>query len=291
MGLWVDRPPFGLGGLSFSTNVYALRLLHMKKHKYHAFTLIELLVVIAIIAILAAMLLPALSKAKEKAVSTKCLNNMKQLDLCWIMFSGDNNDALVPNWVLTTSASPPEAWVGGSMKKMPDATNVLTLQNSQLYPYNSSFGIYQCPSVKPLTVAGVSDVTPIRTVSLNARMGAGVPGDTSVAGTVNTTTVSAAYPIFRKQSAIRSPSPVEALTFIDESILSLDDGIFFLKVASSTVWDANAPTARHGGAAVMSFADGHSERWRWKTLKTDVAASSAGDAADVTRLQRAIYVP
>ena len=57
-----------------------------------AFTLIELLVVIAIIAILAAMLLPALSAAKASAIQTKCLNNLKQINLAMVMYCSDSHD-------------------------------------------------------------------------------------------------------------------------------------------------------------------------------------------------------
>jgi prepilin-type N-terminal cleavage/methylation domain-containing protein len=80
-----------------------------------AFTLIELLVVIAIIAILASMILPAMSKSKQKAQGILCLNNNRQLGIGWQMYASDNADRLVLN-----HGNQVESWIPGWMTAGPD---------------------------------------------------------------------------------------------------------------------------------------------------------------------------
>src|SRR5947208_11509949 len=99
-----------------------------------AFTLIELLVVIAIIAILAGMLLPALSKGKEKARGIKCINNVHQMGMAYAMYGMDNSDDMVTLYLF--SKAPPGAFFPGDVTWWADL----------LRPYLQGTNVIGCPS-------------------------------------------------------------------------------------------------------------------------------------------------
>ena len=260
------------------------------------FTLIELLVVIAIIAILASMLLPALSKAKAKTQGTKCMSNLKQLQFGWQMYALDHDGLLVKNWL-----NSPQAWIGGGVNSLPGATNQNDIKNGKLFRYNPAYEIYQCaaansPKEFPSSInkAQMRGRLLVRNVSMQGRMG----GSNGTDGGIDTSWVlGAKYPQYTRDSQIVSPSPSEAMVFLDESKETVDDGYFAVKAPAPDgpdLWQ-NSPTVRHNKGAGFSFADGHAEIWKWQFLNRDQGLDAGvtlpggiNTKKDLDKLKRAV---
>jgi len=224
----------------------------MRSSEQKGFTLIELLVVIAIIAVLAALLLPALSRAKQKAHTVVCLNNTKQLVVAWAMYPGDHNDRLV----LNPPASPDGSWVRGFQDWSggnSDNTNHTLLKEGTICPcIAQSVAVFHCPADFS---AAPGQSLRLRSYAMNAFVGS-VP----FAG-------STTYKSFLRVVDIRLPS--RTMTILDEHPDSMNDG-WFLPVRSST--DKNnwldLPASFHNQAACIAFADGHSDVHRWLEQST-----------------------
>jgi prepilin-type N-terminal cleavage/methylation domain-containing protein/prepilin-type processing-associated H-X9-DG protein len=223
------------------------------------FTLIELLVVIAIISILASMLLTVLGKAKMKAQGVYCMNNLKQLQLAIVMYTGDNQEKFPENPGAGTTLN---AWVAGVMtwdskaQANQENTNTSFLKNAELGPFVAkNTGIFKCPAD---TVPGALGPR-VRSVSMN-----GFVGDVNnIANNINGQQTHD-WRRFMKTGDMNSFGAANAWVLDDECPDSINDGFLAVRMqpGSSAKW-TDVPASTHNGAGGFSFADGHAEIKKW----------------------------
>jgi len=218
------------------------------------FTLIELLAVMSIIAILMSVLLPAVTRVRESARRIHCRSNLGSLTMAWIMFALESNEKLCSaNTMWAIEGEYPWVDEGPVIPDNDIGGTETALKKGALWRHARTSKVYKCKSDSSELV---------RSYSLSRAMN----GKTCDCEDDN-------IKPFKKYTAISRPA--QKMAFIDASTREKWIDNSFSAVADieavSPQWlirDSRNITARHSGGCSLSFADGHSEYWRYADQRT-----------------------
>ena len=253
-------------------NRAARRPCHLPLGTCHGFTLIELLVAMAIIAVLATLLLSALVAAKAQAKEAICLNNLKELILAAQLYAADNDSKLAENHQFTSNQAT-NSWVLGNVKKSSDATNIVLLGQSKLFPYALNENLFHCPADDSQSAG-----TPrVRSYSMNSWMGS---RDMEAAPFFLT-----GYRTFVKDSELTIAAASTLWYIADEDVTTMDDGWFLVTMNDSQPF-ASFPALRHRRGYGLNFVDGHAEIYRLRDPETALGTTIKANNADWIKLKQ-----
>ena len=226
------------------------------------------------------MLLPALARSKARAQGISCINNMKQLQLAWLLYAGDfgdrvpqnpSSDSANGNVVGENDTAP--AWVAGRLSSgsNTDNTNTLKLVGSQYEPFGSlggyakASGVYRCPSDR----SSDPQYGPrIHSCSINGYVG---PTDK---GKLSAGYLTGSREKYLKTTDFIKLRNTEAIIFLDERPEQINDGWFRAPTSATVVEDL--PAIYHGNSSSsFAYADGHAELHKW-TDPRFIALTSGG---------------
>jgi prepilin-type processing-associated H-X9-DG protein len=226
-----------------------------------------------------AILMPALQAGREQGMRAACLSNLKQLTMAWIMYADDNADKIPCSDVgWATAEYPGPWWVGWPVEVHQSTANVTVAQWQDkcikagvLWPYIKDLKIYKCPNSR-----NMPNETLTYTI-VDSMGGGGVWSDW------------AKKAVIRNRTQIKHPG--DRMVFLGEDPVS--SGTWGIGDDKEAWWDR--PPMRHGKGSTFSFADGHSDYWKYRDKDTTSPAIDGmhweyqPGNEDLHKMQRAVW--
>jgi len=246
------------------------------------FTFVELLIVLAVVALLGLTVLPAIARTKGDTRGFRCLNNNRELNRAWRMWTDDNNDLLLfaSHDGSPSSQNSQRAWVISELDYSPNNPKNwdvdVALKPGPMWQYcGANASIWRCPSDESYVLVNGEPKPRVRSYSMNFYLG-------GFAGSYGSAELSP-YRLYLKSSDITAPAPDRLFVFLDQRPDSINWGNFVVRMDGYSPnspnlyrFEQDLPGFYHDGAATFSYADGHGEIHRWQDARTIPPISSGG---------------